>query len=236
MKRKSSGSCTTAFPSETSKIRSKVLKYLTGKKILDFGCGTDKVVPHAIGIDMRNVPGVDVPILKLDDVYTLEITTYQNELETFDAVYSSHFLEHLKDDKMMLKSWIKLIKPSGYLVLYLPDDAYYNNAINPEHFQRYRHLVFVQFFRKKFPLMEVIDHGPDIGPDRYSFYMVAQKIDENIEKDKIMENEELECLRRLAKAARVALNNFGKRMSLHDLAKVVCEYEGKYEKETESKD
>ena len=174
---KSKGSCTTSFPSETAKIRPKVEKYLQGKKILDYGCGTDKVVPHAIGIDMRQVPGVDIPIFKLNDVYDLEVTTYAGEIGTFDAVYSSHFLEHLKNDQRMLDSWIKLIKVGGFLVLYLPSDLHYDNKSNKEHFQIYTHEQFVQDFTLQHSdKMKVVEDGLDVGPDRYSFYIVAEKI------------------------------------------------------------
>lgn len=174
-KAKSRGSCTTVYPSETAKVRPLIMKYLKGKKrVIDFGCGTDKIVPHAVGVDMRQVPGVDVPIFNIEDVYTLEVTTFRTPTERFDVVYSSHFLEHLKRDVDMVKSWTSLLFPGGHLILYLPDDDYYDNASNPEHFQRYKYKDFVEKLGT-FPSLKVVDHGPHYGPDCYSFWVVAEK-------------------------------------------------------------
>jgi len=41
--------------------------------------------------------------------------------EAFDWVYSSHGLEHLSDPETGLKNWFRILKPRGFLILYVPD-------------------------------------------------------------------------------------------------------------------
>lgn len=41
--------------------------------------------------------------------------------ETYDYVYSSNTLEHLLSPAVALKAWWRVLKPSGYLILYVPD-------------------------------------------------------------------------------------------------------------------
>lgn len=163
------------FSSETEKIRPKVLKYLEGDSVLDYGCGGSKVVPHALGIDMRPMPDVDLVTQSIDEVYDLS-SRLQNYVGNTDAVFSSHFLEHVADDVRLIKSWAAMLKPGGFLVLYLPDDKKYDNSKNPEHLQIYTHDTFVSDFLPKFPELETIEHGTDYGEDRYSFYTVSRKI------------------------------------------------------------
>lgn len=170
-----------AYGSETAKIREKVSKYLNGK-IYDIGCGHDKICPEAIGIDGR-------PVFE-GGVIQEGLTTFPSEIhESLDVVYSSHTLEHMEDDYCTIKEWAKLLKKEGVLILYLPDGRYYNNYSNLEHMRDYQYEQFMLFFRRTFcgegknfkgeylpKTFELLEDGPDIGEDRYSFYLVAKKI------------------------------------------------------------
>lgn len=175
MKLKSKGVCNQFYGSETAKIRDKVFKYLQGPNVLDYGCGGDKVISHALGIDIRPLSHVDVVTGSIDAVYDLR-DRLQNYESNTDAVYSSHFLEHVKDDVRLVRSWIQMLKPGGFLVLYLPDDDHYDNKSNPEHLHVYTHKKFVSEFMSQFSELETVEHGPDIGPDRYSFFYVGKKL------------------------------------------------------------
>jgi predicted SAM-dependent methyltransferase len=167
--------------SETSKIRNKIQKYLNGK-ILDIGCGNDKVCPEAIGIDGRSV---------FEGGFIQEgLTDFPEHMNnTVDVVYSSHTLEHMQDDYATLISWGNLLKKGGLIILYLPDGRYYNNYENLEHMRDYQYEQFMMFFKRAFcgegknykgeflpKIFEIIEEGPDVGTNRYSFYLVAKKI------------------------------------------------------------
>jgi SAM-dependent methyltransferase len=57
---------------------------------------------------------------------------------TFDFLYSSHCLEHLRDPAAALRNWIRVVKPEGYLVVAVPDEDLYEqgrwpSAFNPDH-------------------------------------------------------------------------------------------------------
>jgi predicted SAM-dependent methyltransferase len=172
-----------AYHSEAAKVRdmSNVMKYVQGK-ILDIGCGPDKITTNAIGVDGRNLEGVDVIT---DNPYHLAHRTGVN----FDTVFSSHFLEHLANDYEALVEWISLLTVGGHLVLYLPCGTKYNNRENPEHMRDMKYDDFIFWFRRAFcgegkdfrghhllKLVELVDHATDYGEDRYSFYVIARKV------------------------------------------------------------
>jgi predicted SAM-dependent methyltransferase len=133
------------YSSETQKIRPLVEKYCSGL-VLDIGCGNDKIVPHALGVDCRKLPTVDVVTTKLDMMSDVLPKKYLRS----DCVYSSHCLENFGDDKAALKHWASLVKLLGYLVLYLSDDRKYPNHLNPEHLHRYEHQTFLKWFKENF--------------------------------------------------------------------------------------
>jgi len=162
------------YISETQKIRPKIEKYLFGE-VADIGCGHDPVVPNAFGIDCRSFPHVKLLTKRLDQL------SVENPalVERFDVVYSSHCLEHFSNDVDAINDWCKLIKRDGFLILYLPDDRYYRNDLNPEHLHRYYYHDFMREFMPRFQFLHILDSGEDIGDDRYSFFVVAKKIASN---------------------------------------------------------
>jgi SAM-dependent methyltransferase len=178
-----------SYHSEAAKFRElPQMKYVTGK-ILDIGCGPDRITEDAIGVDGRDLPGVGAIT---DDPYRLVGLVGKTELlcvNDYNTVFSSHFVEHLCDPWGALLEWIRLLKEGGHLVLYLPDGRYYNNKENEEHMQDMKYDDFLFWFRRSFcgegkdfrgdhlpKMFELVDHGLDIGDDRYSFYVVARKV------------------------------------------------------------
>lgn len=56
----------------------------------------------------------------------------------FDFVYSSHCLEHLRDPRVALTNWIRIVKPGGFIVVQVPDEDLYEKGhwpskYNPDH-------------------------------------------------------------------------------------------------------
>ena len=56
--------------------------------------------------------------------------------ETFDFVHSSHCLEHLVDPREGIKSWFRVVKPGGYLLITIPDEDLYEQGVFPSTFNR----------------------------------------------------------------------------------------------------
>lgn len=96
--------------------------YLKGK-ILDIGCGNDKIKPDADGWDKEQ-----------GDAQYLETV----EDETYDTVFSSHCLEHLLNPHIALQNWWRVLKPAGYLIFTVPDEDLFEQGVfpsvfNPDH-------------------------------------------------------------------------------------------------------
>jgi len=98
-------------------------KYCQGSG-LDIGYGGDPVVENVRGWDFEHG---DAQLLRgLDDA-------------SYDFVYSSHLLEHLPDVELALSNWWRVLKPGGYLLLYLPHRDLYEkkstlpSRFNPDH-------------------------------------------------------------------------------------------------------
>ncbi len=173
-----------AYTSETEKIVDKVRPFLGGF-VIDIGSAGSKVKPDAFGIDGREFEGVD---FVTDNLYSLP-EQLRGKVKLADCVFSSHCLEHLKNDYEAILSWSHLIKPGGYLILYLPQAVSYDSYQNFEHMRNYNYEDFIFFFKRCFcgegkdfrgnnfhPIFELVEHDLDLGVDRYSFYLVARKL------------------------------------------------------------
>lgn len=170
--------------SESLKILNKVAPFL-GNFVMDLGCGDTKIVESAYGIDGRDLPCINY---QSDSLYGLPHKLIELTGK-FDSVFSSHVLEHLPDAYTAVLEWSTFLKKGGFFILYLPDGRYYNNKENLEHFHDFTHDGFMFWFRRAFcgealnykgeqynaPLFRVVEDGLDVGENRYSFYLIAEK-------------------------------------------------------------
>lgn len=99
--------------------------------ILDLGCGTNKTLSHAIGVDVRPVSDIQGSI---DDLRRFED-------ESVDCIISRHSFEHLLDPAKAIREWSRVLKREGKIIMVLPDhanidtlDHYYGKG---EHFHAY---------------------------------------------------------------------------------------------------
>lgn len=158
---------------EASKIRWELVPFMFGRS-LDIGCGAYKVFPHFIGVDSGKAWGratADV----LSEGESLDVFASQS----CNCVFSSHLLEHIVDYGKALREWWRVLKPNGYLCLYLPHKLFYPNigqsGANPDH-------------KHDFLPQDIIDAMEEIGgwdlienqdrneTDEYSFFQVYKKI------------------------------------------------------------
>lgn len=171
---------------EASKIRAQVLPYLEGKTVLDLGCGDEKIVPWAVGVDdvsehARPPAAVDVRARVDPDAKALEPAFLVLGKQEFNTVFSSHTLEHVRSPILdTLRYWLGFVCPGGHLVLYLPDERFYifdhgNRMVrNPAH----RHFLTADtFYWYLEQLKDVVieEFKMDVGEDRYSFLVVLRK-------------------------------------------------------------
>lgn len=108
---------------EAAKIAPLVVQYLQGR-CLDIGSGQGKVWPQLIGIDLAHDKGKPITDMMMDGT---NLCTFADA--SVDGIFSSHFLNCLDRAKVpdVLAEWARVLKPGGYLVLYLP-----NSEVIPE--------------------------------------------------------------------------------------------------------
>lgn len=116
---------------ESRKIKHLLPKYTRGR-VLEIGCGMEKAFPHFIGYDSGHHFGKGAAdVMGNAD----KLTLFANE--SFDAVVSSHVLEHMEDMSAALNEWSRVIKPGGSLCLYVPSANLYplcgEEGANPDH-------------------------------------------------------------------------------------------------------
>lgn len=166
---------------ESLKCRWDVVPYLRGKGI-DIGCGANKVLPHAIGIDsLKDVElfGVQMkPDLVCEDATKMAIPDAD-----LDFCFSSHLLEHIPDTRAALTEWWRVLKVGGYLTLYLPDRRLYPNigqmGANPDHVHDF---LPDDILNAMVPVCSACDTGIDVLVNEvrdqgmeYSFLLVMRK-------------------------------------------------------------
>lgn len=107
------------------------------KNIVELGCGPQKTIERAIGID--RIPGGEViPHLQgkrsiADIVADVEQPLPLNE-KSQDIVIARHILEHCLDSVRTIHNWRKVIRPGGKLILAVPDESVTSGIpVNPEH-------------------------------------------------------------------------------------------------------
>lgn len=166
---------------ESAKIRWEIVQYTRGRG-LDIGCGPAKQYPHWIGVDNRKDAFLyNIPINPDVVVETAE------KLDLFasaslDFCFSSHLLEHIEYEKVpaTLKEWMRVIKPKGFLVLYLPDEDEYpkvgEEGANPDHRWNVSYDRLLECMRKSGTDWDLIDFQKRNQDNEYSLYFVFRKV------------------------------------------------------------
>jgi len=124
-------------------------RYLSGDHILDIGYQSDdpKAVPvteTAIGVGL-DYPGYDGTHLPFPDA-------------SQDAVLASHVLEHIPNYQDTLAEWFRVLKPGGFLVLFLPHKHLYEkrpdipSLFNPDHRRGYTSASLLREMDESLPL------------------------------------------------------------------------------------
>jgi SAM-dependent methyltransferase len=113
-------------------------KYCQGEGI-DIGGWDDPLLPNIVNYDKVNNETYDA--------------TYVKEINdnTYDFVYSSHCLEDIEYPATALMNWYRILKPGGYLILYLPHrDLYERKRSLPSIGNRF-HKYYFLIDRNEFP-------------------------------------------------------------------------------------
>lgn len=107
-------------------------RYFHGR-VLDIGCGNDK-----LQLDWCQVDGWDLP---QGDAQFLDGV----ELASYDGVHSSHCLEHMVDVETTMYHWAAVLKSDGVLYITVPDVLLYEQGVFPSRFNPDHKAMFTLF-------------------------------------------------------------------------------------------
>lgn len=168
------------WSAETSQgFESRKIKYLlpryTRGRVLEIGCGMEKAFPHFIGYDSGHHFGQGAADVVGD---AADLSLFADE--SLDAVFSSHVLEHMEDMQAALNEWARVIKPGGYLCLYVPSANLYPKCGEPGANPDHKHDIYPNDVISMlddspywFVQMECEERGQD---NEYSLFEVYQKL------------------------------------------------------------
>lgn len=154
-----------------------IQKKVKGKKILDLGCGNNKTLPNAIGVDMVYKDDLVETLVgrpkSVADVQADVSLPLPFEKDSVDTIIARHILEHMVDPITVIQQWKEVLKKKGKLIIAVPNQDL-NNSIpmNVEHV----HAWNPYSMRKTLELagMKVVEQiDPNNG---ISFITIAEKI------------------------------------------------------------
>jgi len=111
------------------------------KKILDVGCGTNKI-KDAIGLDSVQLDGVDI-------VHDLNSYPWPFKDEEFDIIYMNDIIEHLDDTIKVMEELYRILKKGGKVIIRV---VYWNHRYSfsdPTHVHYFTEMSF-DFFTGKY--------------------------------------------------------------------------------------
>lgn len=162
---------------ESRKVVWEVAPFLKGRGI-DLGAGDFKILPHAMSVDNchHNTFGYNIrPDIFVQTAADLSLFASQS----LDFVYSSHLLEHMEDPAAALKEWYRLVKPGGYLILYLPHEDYYpkvgEDGANPDHKCNLNNQKVIDWM-KELPAWDLVENQTRGEDKEYSFLQIYKKL------------------------------------------------------------
>lgn len=96
-------------------------------KGIDIGSGKDLLKKRGF----KNISSIEP--FDIEDGDAQYINQYRTE-NSYDFVYSSNCLEHMKNPHEALKNWFSLVKENGYLAFTVPDEDLYEQKSFPSRF------------------------------------------------------------------------------------------------------
>ena len=135
---------------------------LENKQILDIGCGIGTYVkrfldfsPHVYGLD------VDEERLKVGAATIMNLALARSETlpfrdNSFDITFMNEVLEHVEDDAQTVREVLRVTRPGGHVIIYVPNRMYFFETHG-----------FYLGNRYIFKLLPLINWFPDIIRNRF---------------------------------------------------------------------
>lgn len=178
--------------SETSRIRDIAMPFINEEtdQGLDIGFGGDAICPTSTNLDLPNRYsncGKDEQHISAD---ASDLSFMEDD--KWDYIFSSHCLEDFENTEAVTREWIRVLKPGGKILLYLPNEGFFqawaartNQPVNPHHKNPAMGLEYMrEVFGKIDQTMELfaVDRHEVPGWQHpgmildYSFFIVVEKL------------------------------------------------------------
>jgi len=153
-----------------------IRKQIKGKVVLDLGCGATKTIPEAIGLDMvkkgEKIDSLTNSISVADIVWDVS-KPLPFPANYADTIIARHILEHMIDPFEVIGQWLDRLKPSGRLILALPDqEKFHTIPVSVEHLHAFTK-TSIKNLLEAFGLKVLQQED---GQNNISFITVAEKV------------------------------------------------------------
>lgn len=166
---------------ESGKVKWEIVRWTRGRG-LDLGCGVHKTYPHFIGVDNRKDTALFGQPINPDIVVETAEKLDVFASGSMDFVFSSHLLEHIEYLQVpaTLKEWMRVIRPGGFLTLYLPDEDEYpkvgEKGANVDHKWNVRYESVWDAMADSGACFDLVDFQKRNEGHEYSLFFVFKKI------------------------------------------------------------
>ena len=104
---------------------------LEGRRVLDVGCGMGmytaaflRYTPHVFGVEIEADRAREART-RAQGVARAVGETLPFVANTFDVVFSHEVLEHVADDRLCAREMVRVTRPGGRIVIFVPNRAYF---------------------------------------------------------------------------------------------------------------
>lgn len=133
------------YKEQTEDMEGNVIRKLikkTDKNILDIGCGNNKTLKRAAGVDfvkrgtvIRTLDGFAISQADVEADVSKELPFPD---DSQDVIIARHVLEHMIDPVSALIFWMKKLRKSGKLIIAVPNEEWHRTiSMNSEHVHAY---------------------------------------------------------------------------------------------------
>lgn len=170
---------------EENFARTELSDELASGKVLDLGCGGQKIHPNAIGVDIRPRGtmgvGYNSTHASAGDIEADSTDLHMVPSGSIDGILAKHLLEHIIRPIPALKEWARILKEGGKLVIIVPDWRFCEAiACDPSHTAAYTPDSLKDIIGASgcFRVSRVSEFTPG-----YVFGISMEKVSRNVSKD-----------------------------------------------------
>jgi 2-polyprenyl-3-methyl-5-hydroxy-6-metoxy-1,4-benzoquinol methylase len=145
-------------------IIKKIIKKISPKTILDFGCGDGKLIyelknqdTELTGIDLSKKAISFAKIFSPKEKFIAEDINNYKPKEKFNMIISIETLEHIPPDQLknIIKNLNRLVKENGYLIITVPSK---NVRLFKKHYQHFDTKTMQNYLEGQFKIVKTLGH------------------------------------------------------------------------------